>query len=107
VTQWERGQRPWRYPDAFREEVVEKTKEADANGYPRTKLAEDLGISYWTIKNWAGAKASTKQARLNRQRYRRDAIELHWEGYTYSYIAKQLGIPITTVWEYINREYKD
>jgi hypothetical protein len=42
-----------------------------------------------------------------RKRYADQIREMHWEGHTYMYIAKTLGIPSSTVWDYINRPYKE
>lgn len=92
------------YPDEIRRAVIE----ADRRGVPRSEIAKQFGVSDWTIRSWAGLRRP-KPFRDEKERLllRQQAKALHWEGYTYVYIAKQLGIPTSTAWDYINHPYDE
>ena len=95
------GVRTWVPPNKTPDHVVRAIREADARGdKTRHAVAEEFGVSYDTVLAWCGRRVTPRQHRLALVR---DARELHWEGYTYAYIAKQLGIPVSTCWEYVNR----
>lgn len=95
------------YPEEFRELV---RRIVANNDKPRKQLAKDLGISINTLTAWCGpAGAEEKvlghEATDRYNRYIKDVRDLHWEGYTYVYIAKQVGLPVSTVWDWINRDH--
>lgn len=93
---------PNKYPDEVRAQVVAAVKEGTRT---RKDIAKEHGVHPSTVRDWCGPTAEWKKAQETRKRFQKDAIELYWEGYTYAYIGKQLGIPVSTVWEYVNREY--
>ena len=90
------------YSDDVRRAVIE----ADRQGVPRKEIQERFGISDWTLRAWAGTrrKVTLTEQRL---RTRQEARDLHWEGASYVYIAKTLGIPVSTAWDYVNRPYDE
>jgi uncharacterized protein YjcR len=94
------------YPEEFRELVRQIVANSDK---PRNQLAKELGIGLNTIAAWCGREGNNKVlGREAEQRFNRnidDVRQLHWEGYTYVYIAKQVGLPVSTVWDWINRDH--
>lgn len=73
----------------------------------RRQIARDFGIHPRTVRLWCGALPESKRARQNLERHRSKVQEMHWEGYTYHYIARVTGIPVSTVWDYVNRPYHE
>lgn len=89
---------PNKLPAALRRAVVA----ADARGdKPRHQIAAEFGIHEWTLRQWCPRRYTPRE---QKEALQRDARELHWEGHTYAYIAKQLGVPTSTVWDWINRQ---
>ena len=96
-----------KYPDS----LVQAVRAADREGVrSRKQIALDFGISESTIHKWCGPRVKNYNryvAYARRQRYADQVREMHWEGHTYVVIAKTLGLPTSTVWDYINRPYKE
>ena len=90
------------YPAEVRQAVIK----ADRSGEQRKDIAKRFGVSEWTIREWAGRKFKPATA-ADRVRLRDEAKRLHWEGHTYVVIAKQLGIPTSTAWDYVNKTYDE
>jgi transposase len=96
-----------KHPDS----LVQAVRAADREGSrSRKQIALDFGINESTIRAWFGARDKNNgryAAYARRQRYADQVREMHWEGHTYVVIAKTLGLPTSTVWDYINRPYKE
>jgi transposase len=96
------------YPEEFRELVRQIVSQSNR---PRRELAKELGIGYNTLVEWCGPRQPGTEKVLGHkavERYTRliqDVRELHWEGYTNVYIAKQVGVPVSTVWDWLNRDH--
>jgi hypothetical protein len=95
------------YPEWFRQLV----RDADAKGdRTRVQIAEEFGISTWSIAEWCGPSKRFVhgfKAVARHDRYYDLVREMHWEGYTYHYIAKKTGIPVSTVWDWINQPKRE
>jgi transposase len=82
----------------------------EAGDRTRQDIAREFGIHPSTLTKWLGPKHPMRDRYKSydrRKRYADQIREMHWEGHTYMYIAKTLGIPSSTVWDYINRPYKE
>jgi len=90
------------YSDEVRRAVIA----ADRRGVPRKEIIRRFGISDWTLRNWAGTRRKVTPTE-ERLRAFEEARTMHWEGCTYVYIAKKLGVPVSTVWDWVNRPYDE
>lgn len=91
------------YPEWFRQLVREAVARDEKT---RAQISNDFGIPVETIKEWCGPSKGVPRgykALARRERYIELVQEMHWEGCTYHYIAKKTGIPVSTVWDWINR----
>jgi DNA invertase Pin-like site-specific DNA recombinase len=91
------------YPEEFRNRVRRAFREEKKT---RTELANEFGIGLQTVRDWVGPKPEWKETR---DRYHKniDTVRaMHWDGNTYHHIARVTGIPVSTVWEYINHPWK-
>jgi DNA invertase Pin-like site-specific DNA recombinase len=91
------------YPEEFRQRVCKAFYEE----WPRKtyeQIADEFGIGHSTLYKWVRPdhrKVIRDQYHHNINRIR----EMRWEGCTYSYIARETGVPRATVWDYINRPW--
>lgn len=93
------------YPEEFRDRVRQAFKE-EGDKKTRKQLAAEFGIEPATLKVWVGANPEWKEAR---SRYNKniDTVQaMHWDGNTYHHIARVTGIPVSTVWQYINQPWR-
>lgn len=97
-----------RYPP-HPEEVKQAVIEADKQGIPRKEISAQYGVSDWAIRQWAGIKRHSHNAKAAERRIklRQEAKDLHNAGHTYISIAKELGIPASTAWDYVNKVYDE
>jgi DNA invertase Pin-like site-specific DNA recombinase len=93
------------YPEEFRQRVRQAHQE-EKHFKTNNEIAAEFGISLSALREWVGPdpkwKAARKQYHLNIAKVR----EMHWDGNTYHHIARVTGIPVSTVWDYINRPEK-
>ena len=92
------------YPEEFRELVRKYVRNNPQK--TRTQIAEEVGVAVFTLHEWCGKSDRAKkriEAEKRRDREFDYVQHLHWEGWTYHAIARETGIPVSTVWDYINR----
>jgi hypothetical protein len=103
------------YPDSTIQAVRAAARDG---GRSNRQIARDFGINESTVRKYTRDFNRPRQKPVTYNKYdnvvaweqRRKwtpiVREMHWEGHTYNYIAKHLGLPVSTVWDYANRDYK-
>lgn len=91
------------YPEEFRRRVRQAVREEKHK--TKKQIAKEFGISEATILEWTSNK-KWREAEARRDRLRDYVRALHWDGNTYHHIARTTGVPVSTVWEWINKDYK-
>lgn len=92
------------YPEEFRERVRQAVRE---EGLSKKEAARQFGVEAGTVREWVGPDPRWKQAVRQREMYIDRVRDMHWEGNTYHHIARVTGIPVQTVWDWINRPDKN
>ncbi len=88
-----------RHPEEVRQSVLEAVEKGDKT---KKQIAEEHGVSASAVYEWTSNK-KWREAEARRARYFDQVVEWHWAGWTYHAIARELGIPVQTVWDWINR----
>lgn len=92
---------PWnKKPESLRRAVV---TEYQKGGRTRKSIADEFGISPSSLTHWVGPSKKKKDQEKRKLKYKHIVEEMYWEGWTYHHIARETGIPVQTVWDWINR----
>jgi hypothetical protein len=93
------------YPEEFRDRVRQAFKE-EGDKKTRRQLAAEFGIEPGTLREWVGPDPRWNKGYRQREMMMDRVREMHWDGNTYHHIARVTGVPVSTVWDYINRPDK-
>jgi DNA invertase Pin-like site-specific DNA recombinase len=93
------------YPEEFRRRVRQAYQE-ERHAKTRQEIAAEFGISTHALREWVGPDPNYKAARKQYYQNIGRVRDMHWDGDTYHHIARVTGIPVSTVWDYINRPDK-
>jgi transposase len=75
-----------------------------AAGSTNLEIAAQLGVNRTTVWKWFGANPNSRSKLYDHEQQRRlraQAVELEWEGRSIREIAMTLGIPRSTVHEWL------